>query len=412
MEITGEDTAPGTVLLVTAAPAGRSCLVDTGNVTNVLAAVAPGAWTGTAAASLVELADPIDPQTVLTRVRAAAATPGPLTVVLSGQLQRDRRQHHVHLALARTTPATVRYTALPWAWFVHELQQRRPGTTTVYADLVADAETWQHLHTAPLELGRGTHTYGLIAAPPKPRQTVQPAYTLALAQILRSGLRLAPERLHQEALQQVDTSGALVIGPARALDTAGYAPHPAAPAVGAATRAAVPDTVVPGRAAPDTAVPGPAVPGPVVPAQAPPGRDPHAEVFAAASAGRHTEAAGLAAAHEQEALRAHGPASPQAVHWIEVQAELARQAEDPARASQLWMRSAVLRLTSGQSPEHPDVTAAVDRAHHCWHHVTDPRTVHDLGAELAALRSQVTGKNGAREDVRRRLARIAPAPSG
>ncbi|WP_225881992.1 hypothetical protein [Streptomyces aureocirculatus] len=376
MEITREDTAPGTVLLVTAAPAGKGCLVDTGNVTNVLAAVAPSTWTGTAAASLVELADPVDPQTVLTRVRGVAASPGPLTVVLSGQLQTDRRQHHIHLALARTTPATVRYTALPWAWFVHELQQRRPGTTTVYADLVADAETWQHLHTTPLDPGRGARTYGLVAAPPKPRRTVQPAYTLALAQILRSGLRLAPERLHQEALRQVDTSAALVLGPARALDTAGY------------------------------------VPGPAAPAQAPPGRDPHTEVFAAATAGRHTEAAGLAAAHEQEALRAHGPASPQAVHWIEVQAELARQAEDSARASQLWMRSAVLRLTSGQSPEHPDVTAAVDRAHHCWHHVTDPRTVHDLGADLAALRSQVAGKNGAREDVRRRLAKIAPAPSG
>ncbi|NEC53490.1 hypothetical protein G3I18_33830, partial [Actinospica acidiphila] len=103
---------PGTVLLLAASPLGRGRLVDAASVLPVLAAVPPSVLSGADTANVVELADPLEPQAVLTRLRAAAAAPGPLTVYVAGELRLDRRQRLPHLALARTTPATVRYTAL------------------------------------------------------------------------------------------------------------------------------------------------------------------------------------------------------------------------------------------------------------------------------------------------------------
>src|SRR5919206_5263995 len=134
---------PGTVLLLAASPAGKGCLVDAASVLPVLAAVPPAVLSGTDTATVVELADPLEPQAVLTRLRAVAATPGPLTVFVTGQLALDRRQHLPHLALARTTPATVRYTALPWQWIREEFRLRSAADTALVVDLHAEAEAWR-----------------------------------------------------------------------------------------------------------------------------------------------------------------------------------------------------------------------------------------------------------------------------
>jgi hypothetical protein len=257
VQINGAQDRPGTALLLAAAPTGKGRLTDAGSVIPVLAAVPPAALAGTAAATLIELADPTDPQAVLTRVRGAAATEGPLTVVLVGQLQLDRKQRGVHLALARTTPSTIRYTALPWSWLVSELRQRRPDTTTLYVDLVADAEVWQLLDEEPLDLPAGARAYGVIVPPPGRRRIAHPAYTHALAQILRTGQRLTPDQLHHAALRRAAVAeGALVLGPER-------------PTVPVNTQ------LPPARTAPEAPVPLPAAmppqaPAPVAPvAQAP-----------------------------------------------------------------------------------------------------------------------------------------------
>lgn len=144
---------PGTVLLLAASPVGRGRLVDAASVLPVLAAVPPAVLAGTDTANVVELADPLEPQAVLTRLRAAATAPGPLTLFVTGQLQLDRRQRLPHLALARTTPATVRYTGLPWHWLREELRLRPPGSTTLVADLHADPEAWQWLGANPSTAG-------------------------------------------------------------------------------------------------------------------------------------------------------------------------------------------------------------------------------------------------------------------
>ncbi|MET7703130.1 hypothetical protein ABZS97_36880, partial [Streptomyces sp. NPDC005485] len=198
---------PGTVLLLAASPVGKGCLVDAASVLPVLAAVAPAVLSGTDTANVVELADPLEPQAVLTRLRAAAAAPGPLTVFLAGQLQLDRRQRLPHLALARTTPATVRYTGFPWHWVTEELRLRAPGTASLFVDLHTDAETWLHLGAHPLTAGPSVALYGRIAPPPPRRAVAQPAYMRAVATILRSGHRPPLPQLHQAALGRIADDG-------------------------------------------------------------------------------------------------------------------------------------------------------------------------------------------------------------
>ncbi|MEW2114981.1 hypothetical protein AB0945_07275, partial [Streptomyces sp. NPDC005474] len=197
----------GTVLLLAASPMGKGCLVDAAAVLPVLAAVSPAVLSGTDTANVVELADPLEPQAVLTRLRAAAVTPGPLTVYLTGQLQLDRKQHLPHLALARTTPATVRYTGFPWHWIAEELRLRAPGTTTLFLDLHADAAAWQHVTGRVFDAGRGVSVYGRIAPPPPRRAVGVPAYMKTVATILRSGYRPDAGRLHQQALGRLSSEG-------------------------------------------------------------------------------------------------------------------------------------------------------------------------------------------------------------
>jgi hypothetical protein len=194
---------PGTVLLLAASPVSRGRLVDAASVLPVLAAVAPSVLSGTDTATVVELADPLEPQAVLTRLRAAAAATGPLTVFIAGQLQLDRRQRLPHLALARTTPATVRYTALPWHWLRDELRLRPEGATTLVADLHADQESWEQLRQRPLDSGRNVAVYGRIAPSPSRRTVAAPSYMKAVATILRSGHRPPLDQLHQQALARL-----------------------------------------------------------------------------------------------------------------------------------------------------------------------------------------------------------------
>ncbi|WP_346094468.1 hypothetical protein [Streptomyces olivaceiscleroticus] len=593
-------TAHGYALLIAADPPARRALPAT-TVLPQLAAVPPAHLVGAAYASAVQLANPDDPNTVLTHIRTAAGVEGPLLIYVAGHLQVDARQGRPHLALARTAPRTIRYTALPWHWLAAELRHRPPGSTTVVADLAAAPEVWQQLSTGQLSLGGPFLLYGAVQRTDK-RSTPAPAYTQALAQALRvAPRRPGTEELHAHVARTAAlggpttlwlggahaaegtaggrpaaAGGAMVVaggpmaagGPAGPYEASapgydvsvqGYgvpgasgapaepvateygapvaafdnapvseygAPEPGPAAVPPAEPAAAPipapepapvpeprpagayggaepaeppvvrsepessdyelapaakpappETALseapeaprsetpeaapseapeaPRSEAPEVApsgasevprseapqgpesgpesgresAPGPVsapVPLPPMPARPPipvvaaipqvphaaPVVDPHHAVFAAAAAGRHGEAAAMAAAWEQAALRSHGPVSPEAVHWIEVQAELAHQAAEPARASGLWMRSAHVRLAGGQNATDPEVTAAVDRAHHCWHLVSDRDGIRELGVELANLRGRVPGRSGARDDVQRRLAQLNETVNG
>lgn len=182
---TGAETVsgPGYALLLAAGPAGKQRLMDAAAALPQLAAVPPAALLGTpGGASVVQLVDPVDPQTVLTHLRTAAAHPGPVLVHLAGQLTLDAKQRLPHLALARTTPRTARYTALPWHWLAAELGRRPPGSTVVIADLVADETAWPPLSTAgPSALAAGLTLYGTVAPAPPKRQLATPDYSRAFA---------------------------------------------------------------------------------------------------------------------------------------------------------------------------------------------------------------------------------------
>ncbi|QES23978.1 hypothetical protein [Streptomyces venezuelae] len=361
----------GTAVLLAAAPAGRGRAMDAASVLPVLAAVPPGVLTGTAVATVVELADPLDPQTVLTRLRAVAASPSPLVVFLAGQLHLDKRQFLPHLALARTTTATLRYTALPWHWLAGELGRRPAGTTTVVADLAADPDVWQRLTAAPdlLQLGPGPHLYGRVTPAPRRGEPATPDYLRAWAELWRAGARPPLPAMHAEA--SVRASAARTTASEQFL----LAPAPAV-------------------------APAPVVPAPAAAAA----QDPHPAILAAAMAGRHGEAAAVAAAWESEALRRHGPRSAEAVHWTEVRADLARLAGEPARSCELWLAAAESRLALRQPADAPDVEAAVDRAHHQWERIDDRTRAGAIGPALVALRERVPGRRpGALDALRRRM---------
>ncbi|WP_327359846.1 hypothetical protein [Streptomyces sp. NBC_01304] len=396
MQINGaEGQRPGTALLLAGAPAGKGALVDANSVIPTLAAVAPAAWTGTAATTMIELVDPVEPQAVLTRIRGAALVEGPLTIVLVGQLHLDRKQHALHVALARTTPSTMRYTALPWAWLTGELQQRAPGTTTLYADLVADPEAWQLLDQEPLTIPQGARAYGVIAPPPPRRRIVKPRYTYALAQILRSGYQTGPDQLHLEVLHRAAVPDeALVLGP-RPAPTA--AVPPANPALAPAR------PVLPAQAQrPASGVPAAAA-----------DEELHEQIAAASKAGDHQLADELAVAAEQRAARTFGPNSFATIHWTEVRAFVASVAQDPAASCQLWLTAAETRLdTLQQATDAHDVESAVDRAHHQWLQLRDPVAARAYAPRLVALRRRVPGRQrGALESIQKMLERLNSLPT-
>ncbi|WP_172638811.1 hypothetical protein [Streptomyces tailanensis] len=399
---------PGTVLLLAASPVGKGCLVDAASVLPVLAAVAPEVLSGTGTANVVELADPLEPQAVLTRLRAAATAPGPLAIYLTGQLQLDRKQRLVHLALARTTPATVRYTAFPWHWLVEELRLRTPGSTTLFLDLHADGEVWRQMAGRPLGVGPGVSVYGRIAPPPSSsaaglrRGVAVPTYMKALATILRSGQRMAPGVLHEQVLAR--TGGAGYGDVVLAWD--GAAPGGGGP-LGSFAPAAPTQSRPLGAAPPD---PRCRPSGSSSNAGRAENADPHAAITAAVEAGRHAEADALAVRWEAEAVREFGDGAAEVWHWREVRADLAMLAGDAARSCEVWLGVAGARLAAGQAAGDPAVEAAVDRAHHQWAQVSDVGRARELGLVLAGLRERVPGRReGALAHVRQRLVELRSA---
>ncbi|WP_330334482.1 hypothetical protein OHS33_35165 [Streptomyces sp. NBC_00536] len=332
-----------------------------------------------------------DPNLVLTRLRTAAATRGPLLVYLSGRLTLDRRGRRLHLALAGTTPGSVRYTALPWEWLGTELRDRPAGLTTVLLDLVADKAAWPLLQEyGSLPSSPSAEVYGVVSPPgfSGSGNTVSSYTRCWIEQLAGSPGRPANLQLHALAAGAAALPpGTLVLPTARELAApAGSGPH--APAVGSG---------IPGQVLPDLATP------PEVPATAPAtaaaqqgevppptasvdavARDPRPHIHALATAGRHTEAAALAQAWEEYVLQHAGYGTPEAISWLEIRADLARMAGTFGPATQLWTSAGLIRLAS-QSPDAPEVHAAAAGALHCWTQLRDPATAIGSAPELIRL---------------------------
>ncbi|MFB7502812.1 hypothetical protein [Streptomyces broussonetiae] len=398
---------PGTVLLLAASPLGRGRLVDAAGVLPVLAAVAPAVLSGADTANVVELADPLEPQAVLTRLRAAAAAPGPLTVYIAGQVHLDRKQRLPHLALARTTAATVRYTALPWHWIREELRLRSAADTGLVVDLHADAEAWRYVAERGLDCGPNAAVYGRVAPVPGRRGPAEPSYMKAVATLLRSGHRPALPVLHEQALARIAESAAgrdLVLAVAGGSAPAPPFAHPSTPL----GRPLVPTVPPPGTGQHTHAVAQDGQAAEPAPHPLPP--DPHTLISAAVRGGRHGEADELAARYESDAVRAYGPASDAALHWAEVRADLAMFAGDAVGSCRAWLAVAGVRLAAGQAVDAPAVEAAVDRAHHQWGRIGDAARARELGPALTQLRLRVPGRRqGALENIQQQLLQLRSA---
>ncbi|MFJ3231875.1 hypothetical protein [Streptomyces sp. NPDC086787] len=173
-----------------------------------------------------------DQNALQVRLRAAAASPGPLLVYLSGRLTTDRRGQSLYLALPGTTVATARYTALPWEWLGTELRIRPPGLTTVLFDLAADRTAWPLLQDyGTLPAAADAEMFGVIAPPGfSGTETGVSTYTRAwIEQLRRNPDRPTNSRLHAQTVGTAALPpGALVIPLARELGAAPSYDEPAA----------------------------------------------------------------------------------------------------------------------------------------------------------------------------------------
>ncbi|GAA2710658.1 MULTISPECIES: hypothetical protein [Streptomyces] len=392
----------GCVLLLDGTPDRRRGAVPNPTA-HAVAGARPRHFLAAPSADVVQLPAMAGPQSVLAYLQDAATVPGPLLVWVTGHLMVPaRRSTQLHLALRESTPATVRYTGLPWEWLTRTLREH-PGPTLLLLDVEADAHTWPHVAAAAHDgrLADGLALYGIATpSPPGPAPEAS-AYTRSFLAALAAGHPTAgptldPGLLHQLAL----TGGPLPEGalPLQSGATGPLLANRAAPRPAAPVEAVIP--AAPVEAAPKPAGPEPAAPEPAGPQAAAPGPAPLSDILAAAHAGRHNEAAAMAAAWEQLTLRRHGPHSAEAGLWIEVRADLARLAGDHPRAAELWMSAAAQRLDRGGS-EDTEALAALKRAHYCWQHSGERG--HRLAPALLALWERVPDGAEAAADVRTRL---------
>ncbi|MFD8983097.1 hypothetical protein [Streptomyces sp. NPDC059564] len=367
-----------------------------------------------------------DPNTVLMRLRTAAATPGPLLVYLSGRLTVDRRGRRLHLCLAGTTTASVRYTGLPWEWLGAELRDRPAGLTTVLLDLAADKTAWPLLQEyGSLPASPSAEVYGVVVPPGfAGGGNGVSGYTRHWIEQLRSSPSGRPDNLRLHALAVGAAAlppGTLVLPTARELDARPAAAHGPAPqaAYGAAREPG--RGTAPGHEPSYGAAHGPAPEATYEPARRRPagpegvagdGRDPRPHIHGLATSGRHAEAAALAQAWEQHVLQVYGPASPEATHWAEIRADLARMAGDFRLATRLWTGVGRSRLAR-QSPDAPEVKGAAAGALYCWTQLKDRAAAAEAGPELIRLLRALPSLDPRHlELARQRLELLQGAPVG
>ncbi|GAA2914318.1 hypothetical protein GCM10020221_07540 [Streptomyces thioluteus] len=355
-----------------------------------VAGARPRGFLAARTADVVQLPAMAGPQSVLAHLRDAVTVPGPLLVWVTGHLMVPaRKSQELHLALRESTPSTVRYNGLPWEWLTRALREHA-GPTLLMIDAEADARSWPTVAAAAQDgrLTAGLPVCGVVTPGPERPSVEAGPYTRAFLTALSvghptAGPVLDPALLHHLALGQA-------VLPERMLalqhGTAG------------------PVLANPAHALPVQAVP--LVPEEPPRAAAPPAQEEDAlpRILAAANAGRHNEAAAMAAAWEQQVLRRHGPQSAEAGLWVEVRADLARLAGDHPRATELWMSAAANRLARS-GPSDDEAVAALRRAHYCWRQSGERAT--QLAPALLALWEQVPGNPDAAADVRARLGAAA-----
>ncbi|WP_431782464.1 hypothetical protein [Streptomyces chumphonensis] len=387
-----------------------------------LAGVPPAALLGASSGRVVLLDAPLCPSTVRAALRTAAACPGPLLVGVAGLLRLDGPGGEPYVALGGAAGAAGD-RGLPWAWLASASASRSCGSTTVVVDLAAVEDGVEA--ALEREFGRldvpGAAVLGVVCGP---RRTASVGgYSAALAAVLRRGGGPVAVEAHEAALTRAALAGRPGV---RVLRSAAVAAEARRGGSAAPPREHAGARPLPFRVAGSAvvgALAGPSSAARPTPARASSPTVPDAQARRASytelAAGRYSAAVAMASAQERAALRTGGARSAEALHWLEVRADLARLAGRWAEAARGWLTSAERRLQAGAAPADPAVRDAVDRAHHCWHRCGgdggsgedggisgdgEDSAYVELGQALAEIRRRVPGPRGAAADIRRRLA--------
>ncbi|MBT2382154.1 hypothetical protein J7E86_00820, partial [Streptomyces sp. ISL-11] len=200
------DPLRGCVLLLDGTP-DRSRGAVPNPTAHALAGADPRRFLAAPSVDVIRLPGVEGPQSVLAYLQHAATGPGPLLVWVTGRLMvPSRRGKELHLALSGSTPGTLRYTGLPWAWLTRTLRAHT-GPLLLLADVEADAAAWPHVTAAANsgQLAEGIPLFGVVnPLPAAPSREAGP-YTSAFLDLLRvgdagAGPVLDPAPVHRQAL--------------------------------------------------------------------------------------------------------------------------------------------------------------------------------------------------------------------
>ncbi|NUS55469.1 MAG: hypothetical protein HOV66_11515, partial [Streptomycetaceae bacterium] len=152
-----------------------------------------------APADVVQLPAGSGPQTVRGYLERASVTRGPVVVYVTGHLMPDRRGE-LHLTLRDSSPGSVRYDGLPWAWIAETLRIRDPRDTLVVADLTASDDVRARVHAAPEELAARLPLWAVVAPPPSSHDEPAHAFTRTLTVAARRGFLGCPAQVEVAAV--------------------------------------------------------------------------------------------------------------------------------------------------------------------------------------------------------------------
>src|SRR4051794_31953769 len=147
-----------------------------------------------ACVDVVQIDDAVNPHAVLSRIKAAGRTPGPLVVYISGLLMFDRTGA-LHLGLRDSTARSVRYDGLPWEWLVNALRSRPRRETLVIADFATENQGWARLHTDTSVLMNSIPVWGVVNPPVRAADGASP-FTRALSGVLPRGIPRVPAEVY------------------------------------------------------------------------------------------------------------------------------------------------------------------------------------------------------------------------
>lgn len=392
-----------------------------------------------APADVVQLPAGSGPQTVRGYLERSSVTRGPVIVYLTGHLMPDRRGE-LHVTLRDSSPGSVRYDGLPWAWLAETLRIRDPRNTLVIADLTASADLRAEAAVTPGMLADRLPLWGVLT-PPATHDDPAHAFTRTLTVAARRGFTGCPTTVDPATVHpaifgraQLPEGTVQIVPPAdTTLRIVNRMPSEGSYAVsyggGTPGEATGRHRAVPGQAprvsaphsplAPEPAAAGPVRAPLVVPEPEPvtaqlrvtiPHLLPQAadeeraaagpyvyreqvgNLRAAVAAGNFDEALELARAitHHMETRYGLGPEHRDTLDALETWAWLTARAGRTDEAVTLYTETA-RRSARIHGPGHATTRAAADAAHTLWLDLPDVAQARELGPAVVALRELVLG---------------------